>query len=209
MASSTYRHVPAVDKAARILTVLRSGGEAVGISEIARRIGASKGTVRDILLTLSAHGLVQRDESGRFCSDGAAPDLRALARPALDALALEFGETAFLGTVDGDAVVIAAVAEPATALHMSAPVGRRVPIGVGAHGKVLLRGERVGLDDEEYLKGVRAAAAPIVDAAGRAIAALIVVGFTARVSLAELRRIGRRIEQEATSISARLNARAA
>lgn len=208
MASSTYRHVPAVDKAARILSVLRSG-EALGISEIARRIAASKGTVRDILLTLSAHGLVQRDDAGRFTSDGAAPDLRALARPALDALAREFGETAFLGTVDGDAIVIAAVAEPSTDLHMSAPLGRRVPIDVGAHSKVLLGAERVGFDDEEYLKGVRAAAAPIIDATGRAVATLLVVGFTARVSLAELRRIGRRVAQEAASISARLSARAA
>ena len=208
MVSSTYRHVPAVDKAARILSVLRSG-EDLGISEIARRIGASKGTVRDILLTLSAHGLVQRDDSGRFTSDGAMPDLRSVARPALASLAREFGETAFLGTVDGDAIVIAAVAEPATDLHMSAPLGRRVPIDVGAHSKVLLRGERVGLDDEEYLKGVRAAAAPVVDAAGRAIAVLIVVGFTARVSLAELRRIGRRIARHAAEVGARLNARAA
>jgi len=59
MAESTYRVVPAVDKAARLLAQLGSG-ETLGISELARRIAASKGTVRDILLTLASHGLVER-----------------------------------------------------------------------------------------------------------------------------------------------------
>lgn len=207
MVSSTYRHVPAVDKAARLLTAL-GPGEALGISELARRIGASKGTVRDVLLTLSAHGFVRRDATGRFRLNGHVPDLSAIAQPALEALARDAGETAFLGRVSADAIVIAAVAEPASDLHMSAPLGRRVPIGVGAHAKVLLEGAKLGYDDEEYLKGVRAVAAPVTDASGRAIAVLIVVGFTARVSLARLREIGRRVGAAAAELSAPLGGRA-
>ncbi len=202
MASSTYRHVPAVDKAARLLGALRSG-ESLGISELARRIRASKGTVRDILLTLDAHGFVERDATGRFRLNGGAHDLASLAQPALEALARETGETAFLGLVDRDAIVIAAVAEPSTDLHMSAPIGRRVPIDVGAHAKVL-RGARIGYDDEEYLKGVRAAAAPIVDVAGRTVATILVVGFTSRVTLARLRAIGRLVADHASTVSDRL-----
>ena len=57
MRESTYRVVPAVDKAARMLAELRED-EGLGISELARRITASKGTVRDILLTLASHDLV-------------------------------------------------------------------------------------------------------------------------------------------------------
>ena len=41
----------------------------------------------------------------------------------------------------------------------------------GAHGKVLGGREEVGYDDQELFAGVRAAAAPIVDARGRRIAA--------------------------------------
>lgn len=204
MAESTYRHVPAVDKAARLLAALRSG-EPVGISELARRIGASKGTVRDILLTLQAHGMVRRDPLGRFvAADGAPPDLKALARPALEALAREANETVLLGVVDGDAIVIADLAEPATDLHMSSRVGRRVPIGVGAHRRVLVEGQTVGLDDEEYLEGVRAAAAPVVDAQGRKVAVLLVVGFKSRISLARLRRLGKLVAHEAAAVSAQL-----
>lgn len=201
MAESTYRHVPAVDKAARLLSALRSG-EALGISELARRIGASKGTVRDILLTLRAHELVRRDAFGRFHLDR--PDLKTLARPALEALARETSETALLGLVDGDAIVIADIAEPPTDLHMSSRVGRRVPIGVGAHGKVLVGGEPLGLDDEEYLTGVRAAAAPIVDSLGEHVAVLLVVGFKSRLSLSELRRVGKLVARESAAVSMQL-----
>jgi DNA-binding IclR family transcriptional regulator len=206
--STTYRHVPAVDKAARLLAEMR-GGEAAGISDLARRIGASKGTVRDILLTLAAHDLVDRDADGRFRVRGARPELRQLAHDSLLALAAEAGETALLGAVEGDEIVIADVVESARDPHMSARVGWRVPIGAGAHGKVLLSQEQVGLDDEEYLEGVRAAAAPIVDAAGARTAVVIVVGFKSHLTLARLRRIARRVSDRAAEISAKLSRRVA
>lgn len=205
---TSYRHVPAVDKAARLLAAL-AGGEALGISELSRRIEASKGTVRDILLTLEAHGLVRREGDGRFRADGTQPRLVELARPALESLVREAGETAFLGAVERDAIVIVDVAEPATDLHMTTRIGRRVPLGVGAHGKVLVRDESLGLDDGEYLEGVRAAAAPIRDATGRKVAVLIVVGFKSRVSLARLRQIGRLVAARAAEVSARLSRRVA
>jgi len=157
MRESTYRVVPAVDKAARMLAELRED-EGLGISELARRITASKGTVRDILLTLASHDLVTRDADGRFRRGGQRVDLAHLAQPHLEALRDEFGETALLGVVTKGGVEIAARAEPSTDLHMSAPLGRRLPADVGAHAKVLTGGADIAFDDEEYLAGVRAAA---------------------------------------------------
>ena len=69
MRESTYRVVPAVDKAARLLAEL-SEDEGLGISELARRIKASKGTVRDILLTLVSHDLITRDPDGDWVNVG-------------------------------------------------------------------------------------------------------------------------------------------
>lgn len=207
MAESTYRVVPAVDKAARLLAELGLG-EALGISELARRITASKGTVRDILLTLASHGLIERTSDLRFRRAGT-PDLATLAAPRLRSLMDEFGETALLGIVSGEHFEIVAREEPATDLHMSASIGRRIPLGTGAHGKVLSGGERVGYDDEEYLPGVRAAAAPITDATGRPVAAIVVVGFKQRIDARALRRIGERCAQVASELSARLSDHAA
>jgi DNA-binding IclR family transcriptional regulator len=203
MGESTYRVVPAVDKAARLLAQLRDD-EGLGISELARRINASKGTVRDILLTLVSHDLITRDADGRFRRGGQRVDVTRLAIPHLERLMQEFGETAFLGIVREGGVEIAARAEPGTDLHMSAPIGRRIPANVGAHGKVLSGKNEIGYDDEEYLQGVRAVAAPIVDATGRRVAALLVVGFKDRLDLRTLRKIGEACAREAATLSARL-----
>jgi len=208
MAESTYRLVPAVDKAARLLAELRDD-EGLGISELARRINASKGTVRDILLTLASHQLITRDADGRFRRHGRRSDLLHLAEPHLRALMEAFGETAILGIVTDGAVQIAARAEPATDLHMTAPIGRRIPLDTGAHGKVLSGRAEIGYDDEEYLPGVRAVAAPVTDASGRRAAVLLVVGFKERLDLRTLRRVGERCAREAAALSVELGRREA
>jgi DNA-binding IclR family transcriptional regulator len=206
MRESTYRVVPAVDKAARLLAEL-SEEEGLGISELARRITASKGTVRDILLTLVSHDLITRDPDGRFRRGGQRFDLTRLARPHLEALLDAFGETALLGIVTDGGVEIAARAEPSTDLHMSAPLGRRLPANVGAHAKVLSGGLDIGFDDEEYLAGVRAVAAPIIDGRGRRVAALLVIGFKERLDMRTLKRIGDACAREAAALSAQLGRR--
>jgi DNA-binding IclR family transcriptional regulator len=219
MADSTavLRPVPAVDKAARVLRALAQGGRPMGISELARSLTVSKGTLRDVLLTLAHYGLVVRDADTRFrlgpelraLADASAPDLRSLAQPYLVSLMESFGETAILGLVVDGTLEIAARAEPGTDLHMTAPLGRRLPLGKGAHGKVLATREDVGYDDQELFAGVRAVAAPIVDARGRRIAVVMVVGFKERIDLRTLRRIGERCVSAARALSRRIGAEAA
>src|SRR5437867_10496431 len=219
MADSTgsLRPVPAVEKTARILRALAEAGRPQGISELARALKVSKGTLRDILLTLAAHGFVVRDPDTRFrlgpqlraLADASSPDLRALAQPYLVSLMETFGETAILGLVVDGKLEIAARAEPATDLHMTAPLGRRLPLEKGAHGKVLATREEIGYDDQELFAGVRAVAAPIVDARGRRIAVIMVVGFKERVDLRTLRRIGERCASAARALSQRIGAQAA
>jgi len=219
MAESTnpVRPVPAIDKAARVLRALADGGRPQGISELARALGVSKGTLRDVLLTLDLYGLVVRDPDTRFrlgpelrhLADASTPDLRVLAQPYLVSLMGTFGETAILGIVHDGKLEIAARAEPDTDLHMTAPLGRRLPLDAGAHGRALANGHAVGYDDEELFPGVRAAAAPIVDARGRTIAFVMVVGFKQRIDLRTLRRIGERCESAANALSRRIGAKVA
>jgi|GEM_PF-3312899 len=213
MAESTnlLRPVPAIDKAARVMRALADGGRPQGISELARTLNISKGTLRDVLLTLDAYGLVVRDPDTRFrlgpelrtLADASTPDLRMLAQPYLVSLMESFGETAILGLVHDGKLEIADRAEPQTDLHMTAPLGRRLPLDEGAHGKVMA-GAKIGYDDEELFPGVRAAAAPIVDARGRVAAFVMVVGFKQRVDLRTLRRIGERCASAADAVSRRI-----
>ena len=216
MAESTnlLRPVPAIDKAARVLRALADGGRPQGISELARTLNVSKGTLRDVLLTLDAYGLVVRDPDMRFrlgpelrtLADASTPDLRLIAQPYLVSLMESFGETAILGLVHDGKLEIADRAEPQTDLHMTAPLGRRLPLDKGAHGKVMA-GAKIGYDDEELFPGVRAAAAPIVDARGRIAAFVMVVGFKQRVDLRTLRRIGERCASAADAVSRRIGAK--
>ncbi len=206
--------MPAVEKTARVLRALAEGGRPQGISELARALNVSKGTLRDILLTLDAHGFVVRDGELRFrlgpqlraLADASTPDLRALAQPYLVSLMETFGETAILGVPQDGQLEIAARAEPTSGLHMSAPLGRRIPLDAGAHGKVLLHAESVGYDDQELFRGVRAVAAPVIDARGRRVAAVMMVGFKERVDLRTLRRIGERCASAADELSRRIGA---
>ncbi|TMC47262.1 MAG: hypothetical protein E6J23_00270 [Chloroflexi bacterium] len=219
MAESTAatRPVPAVDKAARVLRALAEGGRPMGISELARALDVSKGTLRDVLLTLAHFGFVVRDPDTRFrlgpelraLANASAPDLRSLAQPYLVSLMESFGETAILGVVVDGKLEIAARAEPATDLHMTAPLGRRLPLDKGAHGKVLAGRAEVGYDDQELFAGVRAVAAPIVDAKDHRVAVVMVVGFKERVDLRTLRRIGERCVSAARAVSQRIGAEAA
>jgi len=198
-------------------SAIAEGGRPMGISELARALAVSKGTPRDVLPTPAHFGFVVRDPDTRFrlgpelrrLANTSAPDLRSLAQPYLMSLMEGFGETAILGLVVDDALEIAARAEPATDLHMTAPLGRRLPMDKGAHGKVLAGREEVGYDDQELFAGVRAVAAPIVDARGRRIAVVMVVGFKERVDLRTLRRIGERCVSAARALSERIGAQAA
>lgn len=62
------------------------------------------------------------------------------------------------------------------------------------------------LDYEEYLSGVRATAAPVVDARGFVIAVLCVVGFSSRLPRDKLIRIAKQVRDVAEKISRDLGA---
>lgn len=247
--------VPAVDRAVTLLRLLQDGAGAHGVSELSRKAGLHKSTVHDILHTLCHHRLVEQDpvtkrfrlaagllEFGAHVRERL--DLRRVARPHLGDLARLTGETVFLGTFDGDRVMIVDKEESPHDLKITSPVGRRIPSCAGAFGKVFLaamppaerdrflkrrplraftarsvtdpaayardlarvRHDGFALDDEEYLDGVRAVAAPIVDATGRVVGALCAVGLKARLKTAAFRALGPQAAAAARAISERLGA---
>ena len=61
-------------------------------------------------------------------------------------------------------------------------------------------------DDEEYLNGVRAASAPVFDARGRLVAAVLVVALTGSLAAEALPATGQRTAAAARAISAALGA---
>ena len=141
--------VPSVDRALQILKLLNKETSERGISEIARALGAHKGTIREILLTLEHHGFVQRNadtkkyrlgramlEFGRTAIRG--HDVRQVARPFMARLAELTSATVLLTILDGDSTVAIECTVPDDDLRISVPIGRRLPAIAGSVGKLLL-----------------------------------------------------------------------
>ena len=152
------RHVASVERAFAVLDALAEGDE-LGTNEIARRSGINASTVSRLLATLAAARYVEHvPESGRYRLSlrlvelGNAVlgrlDLRDLARPHLQALVRETGETATLSAPgEYDAVTID-YAHGSSAVQSVAPLGRPSIGHATATGKVMLAFGEVELPEE-------------------------------------------------------------
>ena len=142
------RRVAAVERALAVLDVLAADRE-LGTNEIARRSGINASTVSRLLATLTAAGLVEHvPDTGRYrlglrlLELGnvvlARLDLRELARPHLQALVEETGETATLSAPgERDAITVDFVQSPSV-VQSVARLGRPSIGHATATGKVLL-----------------------------------------------------------------------
>ena len=138
-----------VTNAARLLKAFLTREEALGVSELARRLGLGKSTVHRLLATLCAEGLVEQDpRTGGYRLGlvvfelGEAVrvhmDLHAAAGAVLAELREETGESAQVGMLDGHEVVYVDRLESSHALRLFTETGRRVPVHCTSSGKVLL-----------------------------------------------------------------------
>jgi len=145
VASPQPQLVPAVDRAVRMLEVLRDSDQGRGISELARDLEIPKSSAYQIAVTLVHHGLLERDPATRRYRPGAALSrlsaagrrrLPELAQPYLERLAARTRMTALLGVRDGDGVVLAAKQESPEPVGISAPLGHRLDGRAGVFGKL-------------------------------------------------------------------------
>ena len=140
-----------VERAFRVLDLLGTADETLSLSELARALGMSKGSMHGLLKTLETSGVVEQGEDRRYALGPRLFDLaqayarraglRRFALPAMERLAASLGETILLGRVEQDAVRIVERVEARsehTALRISAERGTRVPLLAAATGRVVL-----------------------------------------------------------------------
>ena len=140
--------VQSVDRAISVLEILaRLGG--AGVSEVAADIGVHKSTAFRLLSALEERGLVeQATDRGKYQLGfgilrlaSAIPgrlDLVRQARPVLDELAAEFGETVNLAVVRSHYAVNVDQATTSAAVAAQNWVGQLTPLHATSSGKVLL-----------------------------------------------------------------------
>jgi len=139
-----------VDKVAAILDALEAGP--APLTSLVAATGLPRATAHRLAVALGRHGLVGRDDAGRFvlglrliglgrAAAGALP-LRALARPALEALRQETGESVQLYVVEDDAEggpgrrCVLSLQSP-HGLRWIVPEGALLPLDRGSAGRVL------------------------------------------------------------------------
>lgn len=142
---------PMVERAFRVLSLLSIAESGLTLSDLARALEMSKGSIHGLLKTLEANGVIEQSDERLY---GLGPriyelaqnyvqyaGLRRFALPAMQRLAEQVGETVFLGRVEREHVRIIECmqAEDASpALRISARRGSRVHLLAGATGRVVL-----------------------------------------------------------------------
>ena len=154
------RHIAAVERAFAVLDALADGGE-LGTNEIARRTGINASTVSRLLATLASARFVEHvAQTGRYRLSlrlielGNAVlgrlDLRSLARPHLQALVRETGETATLSAPGERDAVTVDFAHSSSGVQSVAQLGRPSVGHATATGKVMLAFGDVELPREPF-----------------------------------------------------------
>jgi DNA-binding IclR family transcriptional regulator len=149
MVESVSAQSTSLHKALRVLSALEEAPDGKGVSEIARELDLPKSAVHRLLVTFQAHGFVQQEARSRLYRLGptlARLGLRAaeryvpreVARPYLEALAQEMGETVFMGVLAQHGVLIVDKVEHGHVLRVAPDLGTLLPLGQTALGKLLL-----------------------------------------------------------------------
>ena len=209
----TVTGVGVLDKTVLILRVVAEGPRSLGALQAAS--GLPRATAHRLAVALEAHGLLRRDDDGRF---ELGPDLAALGRvaaernpigplalPALEALRDETGESTQLFVRDGAHRRCVLSLQSPHALRWIVPEGVLFPLDLGSAGRVLsggATGEGWVESVEEREAGVASVSAPVRSADGQVVAAVSVSGPIDRLGRSPGERYGRRVVAAADEVAA-------
>ncbi len=142
---------PMVERAFRLLDLLSAAEEGLTLSDLARALDMSKGSMHGLLKTLEGSGVIEQSEERRYNLGPRIYNLaqayvqraglRRFALPAMRRLATTTAETVFLGRIEQQGVrIIERMADEGarSSLHISASRGTRVPLLAGATGRLVL-----------------------------------------------------------------------
>ena len=145
--ASRAKTIQSVDRAAALIKAIADSPHSPTVNELATACGLNRSTAWRLLATLDSHGLIERDPISQRYSLGyaflriaAGADVDPLvrrARPVLEQLADETGETANLAVARRFSLVYVDQVDPA---HVMAPnwFGRTVPLHATSTGKAYL-----------------------------------------------------------------------
>ncbi len=213
---STVSGVGVLDKAFLVLAVVER--EPQNLAELVASTSLPRATVYRLSVALQEHGLLRRDDDGRFtlglrliALGRAASDsvpLAAIARPVLGQLRDLTGESVQLFIRDGDSRRCVVSFESTHSLRWIVAEGALLPMDLGSAGTVLSsttlggRGTIEAVESiEEREIGAASVSAPVVDSMRRIVAAVCVSGPIERMSNQPARQFGGYLVEAARRVS--------
>jgi IclR family KDG regulon transcriptional repressor len=144
----TYR-VQVIDRVFQILDLLAENKGELGATELAQQLQLHKSTVHRLLVTLEQHRFLQKNPDNAKYRLGwrlfelgtlavSRVEIHSMARPHLEVLVKQTGETAHLGVVAGGELISIASVETDRSLRLPGTVGRRSPLYCSSQGKSIL-----------------------------------------------------------------------
>lgn len=140
--------VQSVDRALRILLAFVVPDQRLSVGELARILGVHKSTASRLAATLVASGFLERDGGEQLLLGPEVARLGTLARsgnslvdrarPVMEQLAAETGETVTLAVAEAGEAVTIAQAEGSFVVGTRSWLGQRSPLHATSDGKVLL-----------------------------------------------------------------------
>jgi DNA-binding IclR family transcriptional regulator len=205
--------VGVLDKAVHVLRAVAEAPRS--LNGLQSETGLPRATAHRLAVALEQHGLLRRDDDGRF---DLGPELAALGRaaaarfplaglalPALEALRDDTQESVQLFVREGAHRRCVVSLQSPHALRWIVPEGVLFPLDVGSAGRVLSGAAVVGAwveSVEEREAGVASVSAPVFDADGSVIAAVSVSGPIDRLTRSPGERFGSLVVESAADISA-------
>jgi DNA-binding IclR family transcriptional regulator len=194
--------VGVLDKAFTIVDALEAGPRS--LNDLVVATGLSRATAHRLAVALQVHGMVRRDGEGRFALGNRLLPLAELARPALERLRDETGESVQLYVKQNGSRVCVLSLESPHGLRTIVPLGATLPLDRGSAGRVLQGhdgGKRGWVESvEEREPGVASVSAPVCDAHGAVIAAVSVSGPVQRTTRAPGKRYGTAVVRAAQEL---------
>ena len=218
-----------LDRSMALLRALQPGPLALADLAVATRL--PRATVYRLATALEHHGLVDRDDLGRFrigpfvatlAASAPDQDLAVIAAPILAGLRDRTGESAQLFIRRGDHRTCIAAADRASGLRDSVPVGAQLTMSAGSGARVLaawggdvpaaaaftnadlaaVRRRGWAESVSEREAGVASVSAPVFRADGSLLAALSVSGPVERLTAAARKRLATELVRAAKDLAA-------
>lgn len=243
------RIIHSLDKGLLLLELIEQETYPVTLNTLWKKLGWDKSTILRMCSTLEKRGYLHKNPVtkeyslgfkiyGLYESINRNIDVQRMAKPYLEKIAGETGESSHLAFIFERSVVFIDKVVGKTAPAVNVQIGGREPFHCTSLGKSFLssmnnreiedlldaplkqytrhsildleslyldlekaRERGYAVDDEEYIEGVRCVAAPIVNQAGTAVAAIGISAMKTRLPLSGIEPVGKLISAYALEIS--------